>query len=199
MAAKSFSHSMPCQFVGELDGRELCCMQNFIGVGIADAAHDARIGERTLECPVFLSEGGAERVEIACKDVDTAGINRMQRLFAIENVQGCAAFGSSFGYDQRTSGKIKGRKIVAARQFCFWTLPMQATGDHQVKNQPEITLYSDCDAFANAPQFAHHSTLDTLERRLRSPKKKDARQPHSQEWLPDDAWLKRTDISRNVR
>jgi hypothetical protein len=53
--------------VGERDGRELGGVQDLVGVGVADAADEARIGEGALEGAVFRGEGGAEAGEIGEK------------------------------------------------------------------------------------------------------------------------------------
>ena len=42
-------------------GDSCAAVQNFIGIGIADAADDARIGERPLERAVFRRERVAKR------------------------------------------------------------------------------------------------------------------------------------------
>jgi hypothetical protein len=42
------------EFVGLQDGRELGGVEDLVGVGVADAGEDARVGERSLEGAVFL-------------------------------------------------------------------------------------------------------------------------------------------------
>src|SRR5438270_6149332 len=41
------------QLVSLGDGRELRSVQNLIGIGVADTAEDARVGQRTLERAIF--------------------------------------------------------------------------------------------------------------------------------------------------
>ena len=52
------------EFVGERDGRELSGVEDLVGVGVADAANEARIGESALEGAVFAGERGAECGEV---------------------------------------------------------------------------------------------------------------------------------------
>src|ERR1019366_10247056 len=81
------------ELVSERDGRELGCMQNFVGVGVADAADETRISEGTLESAVLKSECGAKAVEVCREDFDAAGIDGVESLFAAQACF-CGAFGS---------------------------------------------------------------------------------------------------------
>ncbi len=53
------------ELVGLRDGRELRCVKDLVGVGVADAAEDAGIGEGSLEGAVFGGERVAEGLEVA--------------------------------------------------------------------------------------------------------------------------------------
>ena len=72
------------ELVGLGDGRELGRVQNLVGVGVAYAADEARIGEGALERAVLERECGAEFVQIRGKDFDAAGIDFMESLFAAQ-------------------------------------------------------------------------------------------------------------------
>ncbi len=63
------------EFVGERDGGEAGGVEDLVGVGVADAREDARVGEGSLEGAVFGGEGGAEAFEIGGEDVDAAGVD----------------------------------------------------------------------------------------------------------------------------
>ena len=67
VAAKSRSHSSRRELLRHRDRRQLRGVQDLVGIGVADAAHDARIGERALEGVVLRAERGAERVELAAR------------------------------------------------------------------------------------------------------------------------------------
>jgi hypothetical protein len=85
--------------VRERDGRKFCGVQNFVGVGVANSAEQARIGEGSLEGAVFGGERVAERVEIAGEDFDSSGIDGIEAAFASEHVQRSAVLGAGFGED----------------------------------------------------------------------------------------------------
>ena len=64
VASNRRCHSLGRELVRERDRRELRRVENLVGVGVADAAQDARIGERALERAVLGGQCGAECVEI---------------------------------------------------------------------------------------------------------------------------------------
>src|ERR1700676_257740 len=68
-----------------------------------------------------------------------------------------------------------------------------------MKHQPKIVLYSNCDALADPPQFAHHTALDTGNWRLYGSKQEGASESHSLERLCDDAWFEGTHIGDDIR
>jgi hypothetical protein len=68
-----------------------------------------------------------------------------------------------------------------------------------VNHKPEIVLYSNCDAFADAPHFAHDTTFHTRDWWLCGSQQKSARQPHALERLSDDAWFKSANVGSDIR
>ena len=82
------------KFVRERNGRELRRMKNLVGVGIAHAADDARIGEGALEGAVLGSERGAKPIQMRGENFDAAGIDVADGLLAAQNVQRGAALGA---------------------------------------------------------------------------------------------------------
>ena len=50
-------------------------MEDLVGVGVADAGEDARVGEGSLEGAVFFGQRGAEGCEVGGEDVDAAGVD----------------------------------------------------------------------------------------------------------------------------
>ena len=55
---------------------------------------------------------------------------------------------------------------------------MQAPGDHQVNDDPQIIVQPDGDAFADPPELANHPSLRLGDGRLRGAKNKGARDPN---------------------
>ena len=101
------------QLVCEGDGRKFCCVQNFVGVGVADSAEQARIGEGSLERTVFGGKCVAKRVEIAGEDFDSAGVDGIETVFACEDMQRGAMLCSGFGKHERTVGEFERGEISA--------------------------------------------------------------------------------------
>src|SRR5712671_4962007 len=75
---------------------------------------------------------------------------------------------------------------------------MQAAGNHQVQNEPEIAFYSDGDAFADSAQLGDGATLDVGNWRLRGSKQKKTGQAHALDWLREDARLECGDVGCDV-
>ena len=87
---RCFEEAIPffcCEFLSQGDGRELGCVQDFVGVGVADAADDAGVGEGALEGAVFLGEGAAEGCQVGLKNVDAAGVHCLQGFEALDDVE----------------------------------------------------------------------------------------------------------------
>src|SRR3981189_1440208 len=134
-------------------------MQNLIGVCVANTAEDARISQSPFERTVLGNKRCPKCVKIACKDVNAAGINGTQALFVTENMQGGASLCTSFCKNKRAVGKVKCRETIAARQLSSRWAPVQSTGNHQMKYQPEIVIKPHGNAFADSPQFTHGMTF----------------------------------------
>ena len=64
---------------------------------------------------------------------------------------------------------------------------MQASGDHQMQDQPQVTVKADRDPFAQPAQLDDLSTLDGSDRRGERAQQKRAGQSHLLEPLADDA------------
>ena len=94
-------------------------MEDLVGVGVADAAEDARVGEGALEGAVFGGERGAKGFEVASEktSMPPGSMARMAR-FAGEEMQGCAALGAGFGEDERAGGKVEGGEVVSSAELC---------------------------------------------------------------------------------
>ena len=137
-------------------------MEDLVGVGVADAGEDARVGEGSLEGAVFGGQCGAEFFEIGGEDVDAAGIDGLHVFFVAEEVEGGAAFGAGFGEDERAIGEVEGGEIVAAAEFGSEGAPVEAAGDHEVKDEPEAVVEFDGDAFADAAEGADGVAFESL-------------------------------------
>jgi hypothetical protein len=61
-------------------------VQDFVGIGVADSADHARIGESSLESAVFRRKCVAKGVEIAREDFNSARIDGIQAVLANERI-----------------------------------------------------------------------------------------------------------------
>jgi len=68
-----------------------------------------------------------------------------------------------------------------------------------VQHEPEVAFYSNRDSLADSAQFAHNPAFHTRERRLYGSKQKRARQSHSVDRLPHNAWFECADIGGDIR
>ena len=154
------------EFVCELDGGETGGVEDLVGVGVADAGEDARVGEGSLEGAVFGGEGGAEVFEAGGEDVDAAGVDGLHVVLVAKEVEGGAALGTSFGEDERAVGEVEGCEIVAAAEFCSEGTPVETAGDHEVQDEPVAVVEFDGDAFADAAEGTDGVAFELFDGRL---------------------------------
>lgn len=109
-----------------------------------------------------------------------------------------AALGAGLGKNQRAVGKVERRQSLAPRQLCLRRAPVQPASNHQVKDQPKIILYADCDALAYVSQFANDATFHSREGRLRGSQEEGALQAYTLEGLTDYSWFKCGDVGSDV-
>ena len=76
-------------------------MQNFIRVSIADTAEQPGIGECPLQSMIFTCQCFTKVFQLGMKHVERPAIERRERVFALDKMQGCAFLGARFGQKQR--------------------------------------------------------------------------------------------------
>ena len=77
------------ELVGHGERRQARAVQDLVGIGVADAAEQARVGERALERVVLAGERAAERREVDREHLEAARVVRRERVFAPHEVQRC--------------------------------------------------------------------------------------------------------------
>ena len=88
--------------VAQLERREPRAVQDLVGVGVADAAEEARIGEGALERVALAREGLAELPRrVAPSDLEAAAIERCEPGLALHDVQRRPPLGARLGEHQR--------------------------------------------------------------------------------------------------
>ncbi len=174
-------------------------MEDLVGVGVADAAEDARVGEGSLEGAVFGGKRVAEGIEIGGEDVDASRINAVEGFFSAEDVKGGSAFGSGFGEDERAVGEVEGGEVVSASEFCAGGFPVEAAGDHEMEDEPVAVVEADGNALSDTAKFCDGVAFDTGDRRLRGAKEEGAGDSDLLEGLADKALFECADVCRDVR
>src|SRR5438270_12360713 len=76
--------------------------------------------------------------------------------------------------------------------------PVQASGDHQLQHEPEVTFKPNCDSLPNPLNSLHHTAFGTRQGRVHGPQEKWAGEADLFERLPNDAHLKRINVSRYI-
>ena len=97
---------------------------------------------------VFRRQPPGESIQIGLLDLQPAGVVIGQAGLAFDQMQGGAALGPGFGQGQAAAGEIEGGEGLFAGQLGTRRPPMQAPGDHQVQDEPELALQADGNAFA---------------------------------------------------
>ncbi len=160
------------ELVRQGNGRELRGVQYLVGIGVANPAQDARIGEGAFESAVFHGESGTKCFRVAGENVDAAGIDGWQ-IFIAEDMQRRTTFGACLCENEGSVGEIEGCKILSSAEFCVWQSPMQTSGNHEMKNQPQIILQAYGDAFTDSLQLRHFLPLDIGKRRAHGAQEED--------------------------
>ena len=154
----------------ERDRRQACAVEDLVGVSVADAAEEPRVGERALQRVVLGEERGAEGGEVGCQHLDAARVERAQPVLAGDDVQRGALARARFGHEQRAGRELERGEPDFARDGRATRPPAQAAGDHQMEHEEELALERDHDALAepargdDRAQEKRARQLDALER-----------------------------------
>jgi len=186
------------EFLREGERRKLGCEENFVGVGVADAGEEARVGERALEGVIGGEKDGGELVERGVEDFEAAGIEGMEASFAGDDVKGSAFLGAGFGPEQGTIGKVESGEATRRGDFDAARLPMETAGNHEMEDEPEVVFKANADAFAKAAEAQDFLAEGRGERRSGGTEQKRAGNAHGFEGLLEDAHLEGFEIDGDV-
>jgi len=178
--------------------RELGGVEDLIGVGVADAGEDARVGEGALKCVIFGNEGLPEVLEAEGKDVQAAGVELGEGCLSLNEVQGGAAFRPGFGEDEGAVGEVEGGEIVAATEFGSGCSPVEAAGDHQVEDQEELAVKDEDDAFADAAKGKDLFAFERSDGWERGAEEEGAGDAEVLDRLAEDAGREGGEVGRDV-
>jgi hypothetical protein len=88
------------ELLRERERRKLGFEENFVGISVAYAAEEARVGEGALESVVGGEKRGGKLLGSGVKDFEAAGIERAEAAFAMDDVERSALLGAGFGPEQ---------------------------------------------------------------------------------------------------
>lgn len=191
------------ELLGERERRELSFPEDFVGIGVADATEEARVGEGALESVVGGEKDGGELLEIGVEDFEAAGIERAEAVFAGDDVKRGALLGASFGPEKRAVGKIEGgeaarRRYLDATKLRTQRAPVKAARDHQMEDEPEAVFEADTDAFAEAADLEDFLAGGGAEGRSCSAQEERADDADRFEGLAEDAGFEGFDVNSDV-
>jgi hypothetical protein len=162
------------KFLRERERREFGFPENFIGVGVADTAEEARIGEGALESVIGGEEDGGELLGSGSEDFEATGIERAEAVFARDNVKRGALLGTGFGPEKGAVGEVESRETARRGNFgAGWVweerglegTPVKAAGNHEMKDEPKAVFEADANAFSEAAEMKNVFGFGVGERR----------------------------------
>ncbi len=152
---------------GKLDRREFRAVKQLIRIGIANAAEQAGIGQSALEGVVFASERGPEALGVGVHHFKSAAIEGIDQAPAAHQVEGGSFLRAGLGEQQRAVREIETRQPTAPGDFSALCKPMQPAGDHQMKNEEQISLQLEDDPLSEARNAKSALALGVSQRRIR--------------------------------
>lgn len=148
------------EFLREGDRREPGFPKDFVGVSVADAAEEARVGEGALERVVGGEKDGRELLESGVEDFETARIETVEAVFAGDDVKRGALLRAGFGPEEGAVREVEGGEAARGRDFGPSGsrgdgAPVKTPSNHKMKDKPEIGFEADADALAEAAKLKH--------------------------------------------
>jgi hypothetical protein len=163
-------------------------VQDLVGVGVAHAAEEPRIGQRPLE-----------RVVLAAEDVGERGGRRLQdleprRLHAPRHAQGRPLLRPGLAHRERPAVELEDRLRAALGR-----LPMQPPGDHEVQLEEEVVGELEDDPLADAADVARPLSFDGLQGRVDRPKQEGAAHDDAAQGAVENPLAQGLDVHFDVR
>src|SRR5439155_12065864 len=165
------------ELAGELHGGEPGAVQDLVRVCIADAAEEARIGERPLKRVALADERRAKVLDVRLEHLEAAGVVGLESRLATDQIERSALLRARFGDQQRPARKIEGCEPDLPGRLRSARAPAKPAGDHQVEDEKELGLERDDEALAEAAEPDHPLALRIANRRIDRAQEKGAREP----------------------
>jgi len=144
--------------------RQPRAVQDLVGVRVADAAEEARVGQRALDGVVLGDQPRGERVACRRHDVDAARVERSERFTPLDDMERCAPLLARLGERERAAGKGEERERVRRRRLAALE-PAQPSGDHEMDDDEEVAFERQHDALAEPLDPDDELALDRRDRR----------------------------------
>ncbi len=91
----------------QLQGRQPGGVQDLVGIGVADAAEEVRVGEGALERVILAVERRGEFLARNVERLDAAGIERLQRRLSAHHHERCALLRPGLGEEERAPREME--------------------------------------------------------------------------------------------
>src|SRR5215472_642659 len=124
--------------------------QNFVGVGVADAAEKTRVSEGALQGVICGEQNGGELLRVGLENLNATGIQLAKSGLARNHMERGAFLGASFGPEKGSHGKVKRREAARWRDFHAAGPPVKPARNHQMQNEPEVVFEANANPFSDA-------------------------------------------------
>ena len=127
-----------------------------------------------------------------------AGIERGERRFALDEMQGCAPGAAGFGEDEGAGGEVEGGEPEPPIERCPGRAPVQTAGDHEMHDQEQSALEPDHDPLPHPPELDRGPAAGRRDRRIDGLEEERARDPDPLELLAEDPWRELFEIDGQI-
>ena len=178
--------------------RQPGAVQDLVGVGVADAAEEMRIGEGPLQRVVLLHQRSSERREVGVERFEPAGLMGRQGRFAAHKVERCPLLRARLREDERAAGEVERGRSDLAGHLRPRLLPVQPARDHEMQHEEQVVVELEDDALAEPAQAADRLAEDGVDRRVEGAEEKRIGEPDLRQRLADDAGAEAVDVGDDV-
>src|SRR5262245_58738551 len=135
-------------------------MKNLVGVRVADATEQMRIGQRALDRVISALKRFGKRRKIRVHHFEATRIVLSKHSLTLYEVQRRLPLGTRFSENQRSVLKIEGKQADFAGDGSAGRLPSKASRDHQMENQKQFAVGLNDHAFAQPAQGDHPAAFN---------------------------------------
>src|SRR4030095_2980562 len=115
-------------------------MKNLVGVCVAEATEQMRIGQRTLDRVIAAPKYFRKGRKIGVHHLEPTGIMLSKRCLTLDNVQRCLPPGTGLCKNQGSLLKIEREQADFAGDRGAGQLPSKASRDHQMEDEKQLAV-----------------------------------------------------------